>query len=421
MDFFFDRQKVFLDELGSITENTEKQKKLFGLNIEIIKAQQVWDFFRDKLELRFNPFFKDSLNIADTVAWDCYRSTLNKAEELGIISQDRFREPPLTYLIADFSPATYVRGIRPMKDNEYLLERFKLPIPLIEIPWDHLTNLWEFLSIHHEVGHDLEMDLGLLKPLEESLSKLLKDKEIPEPRRKMWLLWLSETFADLVALLLAGSAFTSSMINVLTLPQDKVVIYVPDIPHPTPYIRIFINTAFIRRLIPGNDNLNADADNLEKAWKELYGNVQTIGEHNVEDIKSDFEFVFEALMDTKFDILKSHTVRDLIPFSGQIDATIRAASQYLVTGQNHPTSILPRHVISAARMAVTSIFNQSAVDNEAALKSLTERTLELVKSNTPPGLKDANDNNTHKNFVRSLTNDLDKSLQVWNEANGSIR
>jgi hypothetical protein len=44
----------------------------FGLVFEIIRAQRVWDFYRDKLQLRFSPDFKDSLRTADIVAWDCY-------------------------------------------------------------------------------------------------------------------------------------------------------------------------------------------------------------------------------------------------------------------------------------------------------------------------------------------------------------
>src|SRR5712691_3098615 len=36
----------------------------------IIRTQAIWNFFRDKLDLRFSPDFKDMLWVADTIAWD---------------------------------------------------------------------------------------------------------------------------------------------------------------------------------------------------------------------------------------------------------------------------------------------------------------------------------------------------------------
>jgi hypothetical protein len=401
MDTMLARQKKLLEKLSLIKETADFERTLFSLIIEIIKVQQIWDFFRDKLELRFSPNFKDPLAIADTVAWDCYRPTLNKAQEFGIISQDRFREPPLTYLTAEFSPATWVRGSRPADGRDYLNGTVVLPIPVIEIPWDHVVNVWEFLSLPHEVGHDIEADLGLRPVFQNSLAQQLRQNGVPEPRVRIWVSWEAEIVADLIGLLLAGPAFAYYMVNLLTLSPEAVTTYNDNDPHPSHYIRIFINTAFIKTLLIGDSTLVEDAKHLDDLWTQLYGNLTQLGNHKVADFKSDFDIVFKALIDTKFDALQKHSVREIIPFTNQDNATIRAAVEFLVTGQNRPSNIRPRHVISASRLAVDRIMLQA--DNQSTkLIELNTRTTELVKANTPQGLRAAEDSQKHRAFIVSL-------------------
>ena len=120
------------------------------------------------------------------------------------------------------------------------------------------------------------------------------------------------------------------------------------------------------------------------------------------DLKGDFALVFKALIDSKFEALKGHSVREIIPFTNQDNATIRAAFEFLVTGQNRPATIRPRYVISASRLAVDRIMSQ-ANDHSAKLKELNTRTAELVKANTPPGLRAAEDSQKHRAFIVSLT------------------
>src|SRR5215204_1204182 len=84
IDVFHVQQQELLKNLDSSTEIADFQRTVYLLIEKIIKAQSLWDFFRDKLELRFNPNFKDPLAISDTVAWDCYRPTLNNAHKFGI-------------------------------------------------------------------------------------------------------------------------------------------------------------------------------------------------------------------------------------------------------------------------------------------------------------------------------------------------
>jgi hypothetical protein len=411
IDVMLTRQKGILENLDSTTETADFQRILFDLIREIIKTQGIWDFFRDMLELRMYPSLKEPLAIADTVAWDCYRPILNKAHEFGILSQDRFREPPLIYLTAEFSPATWVRGSapndqRPLNPTFFLGDRrTRLPIPVIEIPWDHVVNLWEFLSLHHEVGHDIEADLGLRTVLLNSLAQQLAQAGVPESRVILWQKWQAEIFADLVGLLLAGPAFAYSMVNLLLLPPMMVTTYDPGDPHPSHYIRIFINAAFIKILQQGNGALIKDAEKIEDSWIQLYGDIRQLGNYKVDELKRDFDTVFKALIDTRFEALKGHSVREIIPFTNQDDASIRAATEFLVTGQNKPAHIRPRHIISSSRLAVDQIISQDG-NQSTRLNELNKHTAELVIANTPPGLRAAGDSQKHRAFIASLTEAL---------------
>ena len=412
MKIFFDKQKNLLEKLKTTAEIEDFQIQIFTLLRIISMAQGLWDFFRDKLELRFNPDLRDQLAFADTVSFDCYRSTLDKAKEFKIITADQFREPPLTYLEVVASPGTLARGrgIPGYQDQ-------KLPIPIIELPWDHITNLWEYLSLPHEVVHDLEADLNLRPVLINSLNENLITSGVPESRISIWLKWQKEIFADLVALLLAGPAFAYSMINTLFLPHQEVISYNDDDSHPSHYIRIFLISAFVRTLITENENIKQDADRLDKLWIQLYGNIEKIGSHKVDDFQNDFPIVFNALIDTKFDILKGHSVRELIPYTVNDDAKIRNAITFLKTGQNRPSphSLNPRHIVSASRLALDQIAIQSDDDSTTKINDLNTRTAELIKDNTKPGVRAAvsGDNEKHRKFVESLAEALyENSLKL---------
>lgn len=132
----------------------------------------------------------------------------------GDIRNDAFREPPLTYLIAEFGPYTYERATRPSYGGRVnALGSDSLPIPIIALPWDHLPNPWEFVYLAHEVAHDLEGDLKLGEPLGAALlGELNKPDEktgavVPADRVACWKTWQREVFADLVALRQVGPAY----------------------------------------------------------------------------------------------------------------------------------------------------------------------------------------------------------------------
>ncbi len=299
MDVFKDGQADLINGLqpaGGLTEYLDQSSELVN---QILRSQFVWDFFRSKLQLRFDPSYKDSLWLADTIAFDCYRDTMEKAVTAGIIQRDDFREPPLCYFTSEFSPATWVRGSYPEGLRRPRRGEYRTPIPVIELPWDHAETPWDFLTLAHEVGHDLESDLALRDELLQALEAELRAAGAPNDRVDVWKDWQAETFADLVALQLVGPAYTDTLMRLLLLPAKEVTSYDKDDPHPTHYVRILMNTTYIRTLIPDGpaaaaqrDVVARHADRIDAAWRATYGDPEPLRK-----FQADFPAVFRALMD----------------------------------------------------------------------------------------------------------------------------
>lgn len=375
-----DQQRVTLAALVPGAADFENQSD--QLVQQIIAAQAIWDFFRDKLELRFSAKFKEILWVADTVAWDCYSRAM--AEKPDIVDMSALREPPLTYLTADFSPATWARGTRPWDGHNFELGTATLPIPVIRLPWDHIENAWELTSLMHEVGHDLEADLKLRAPLVNALQARLQQAAVPQARVARWTKWQAETFCDLVALQLGGPAFADGLAHLIMLPAAQVTTLNAGDPHPNHYVRILMNAAYIRTLEPGNAALEAEADRIRATWLEIYGDQPS---PQLADYENDFPHVFAALMDTPFDVLKQSTVRELVPYGANSDAKIRAGASYLMTGQAKPQGVRPRHWISAARVAVNDAAARPDLAN--VMNDINERTMAMVRQSAPPGVRAA--------------------------------
>jgi hypothetical protein len=397
MELLVDEQKRLFEALDPAKATFEDDA--FELVKLIIKSQRVWDFYRDKLELR-STRFKDVMWVADTIAWDCYSRALQEIAQKVNVSN--LREPPLTYLTAEFSPATWVRGSRPNDGRNYSLGAAMLPIPVIELPWDHVENVWELLSLLHEVGHDVEADLKLRQPLLTSLANTLTAAGVPQDRVQRWVKWEGETFADLYALQLGGPAFADALLNLLLLPSGSVTALDPDDPHPNHYVRILMNAAYVKTL--GNDAaLTADATRLHDTWTAIYAGG--VG-NDLAPFAGDFPSVFTALMDTKFNELNNHTVRELFPYSSAADGRIREAAAYLSTGQNKPQNVRPRHWVSAARLAVKDADPQNGF--APALDAINKRAMAMVRESAPPGVRAGGANMPHvKRFAQFiLTSDV---------------
>jgi hypothetical protein len=395
---FVKQQQMMLGNLEPAGDAEAFNVGCLNLIKNVIRSHKTWDFFRDKLALRHSPSHKEPLWVADTIAWDCHRPVMNQAVQFGIVNANQLREPPLIYCTADYSPATWVRGSRPNDGRAYDLGETLLPIPVIEMPWDHVTNAWEYLALHHEVGHDIESDLKLRPVLQNSLQQVLSGASVPLSRIKVWLKWEAEVFADLCGLQLAGPAFTEALINLLLLPAANVKTFDEDDPHPTHYTRILMNAEYIRTL--GNAQAIKDhAAQLETKWKSVYG-VDS-GDTDLDAMTQDFPLVFQSLMDTKFPILKDHTVRELMPFTDVDDAKIRFAEKFFLKGTNRPNDLPLRHTVSAARFAIATASQDGSLSDQLC-SDIHQRVCAYVRETAPQGLRGGGPDE-HEKFIASFT------------------
>lgn len=343
----------------------------FDLAENVIKSHGIWDFFRDRLELRFVPQFQQPLLMADLISYDCYTAVIDRARALQVIPDQGFREYPLTGLVTELSPATWPRGRRPLA-----LQNHNLPVPVIDLPWDHLANPWELLTIAHEVGHDIDEDLGkLTRTLQPAIADQLETAQTPTRRIAQWQAWTSEILADLAGILLTGPAFVQALTGLLTLPRHYVRYMNSTDPHPPHYLRVFINTALVRRL-----GLPQSADTFEMGWRALYGEPGDDFSPHLPEI----EPVITAILDTPLTALqdldgKLHCLSELIAFTPDDQALIQEAAANLTAGALHGQLSI-RYVVSASQLAF-----EQMTDDATDLDLLARRARQTIIDLSPPG------------------------------------
>lgn len=168
-------------------------------------AEAVFQLYRDLDGQRRLPVLGGRLQVADAIAIDGYTAVL---KALGQEVVKRRLPTPLVYLQPGYSPATFPRGrtlVGPGLRHRGSAPTIELSLPVVLLPPDHLEAPWLLTIVLHEVGHDLDHDLGLLEGLD--LSGLAAQ------RRDAWKRWAGEILADLIAMYLAGPWFAVSLVG----------------------------------------------------------------------------------------------------------------------------------------------------------------------------------------------------------------
>jgi hypothetical protein len=182
-----------------------------------LELHRVWDFFREKLALRFIPWLQDYLIAADEYAWAGYEPAQQAAVESGSVTVDTVREPPLVCFTTVSTPFSIPRGTSYARDvgggelqsAAALAVVKKLPIPVVGVPWYQLRHLPDALIVGHEVGHLVLRDFGLA----DTAARLVDDSLASSSTavRARWQGWLEEVFADVYGTLASGAAYPLSL------------------------------------------------------------------------------------------------------------------------------------------------------------------------------------------------------------------
>lgn len=355
--------------------------RLWSLQLadELDRGQRIWNFFRAKLDLRNLATLDDPLWIADTIAYDCYQHVMTSVIGLNLITDEKAREPPLTFVEDHLSALTWTRRSRPFDGRNYALGEATLPIPVIALPWDHIRNHWEQVAIAHEVGHDLEADLNLRRSLEEAIDVALRAQLVAVDRIGSWKRWAGEIFADLVALELVGPCYLDALLKLLWLPEGQVVNEDPDDPHPIPFVRIHLCASYAKSLAADGgavpDTIVSHVEQLLRLWDATYTDTAHLAE-----FLRDASHVAEAVMRTAHPVLGGLTMTSLVSYRSSEEKQVRRAVEYLATGNNQGPKLAPRLVIAASHLAATKCIQTDAASVAAGSKSRRDELLDGVNT-----------------------------------------
>jgi hypothetical protein len=216
-----------------------------ALLLEMAGANELWRIFRHMLAQFEDAELSQATKLAGRIAADCYVTGIEAAYDLGAIEEEQFREAPLVYLEAVDGPATAGRrdGAKAIGSALRRWRDMKLPLPIVLLPVDYRFVVWSYTAIHHEVGHNLDQDLGLLPGL-----RSLLPETVPADQEPHWRRWSGEILADAIGVTLGGVGFALSLatIGVLLGPASQYRELDPETVHPPLALRVKLLTEMLR-------------------------------------------------------------------------------------------------------------------------------------------------------------------------------
>jgi hypothetical protein len=300
--------------------------------------EKIWDFYFELFGLRQTRYAKWLLS-CDRIGLDCYR-----ASYLGLaVARSIPSPPPFSYMATGFSPATFRRGV-PLRRLGKQLN----PFPLIQLPYHRLVNPWTLGAVLHEISHNLQNDLGLSRDVPRTVGVKLLRAGASRQVARTWVRWNREMFADMSGVLLGGPCFVGSLMDILARGPETVVYYSSRGPHPTPYLRMLINTELLRRL-----GFESESRQYDKAWKRIYpspsaGNIPPAMVKSFEEI---CPIAVDAMCFQPYRSLGNRSLAKVLNFGGKEQQMIEEAAQRLAAGVD-PGIVPERFLIGAVRMAL---------------------------------------------------------------------
>jgi hypothetical protein len=366
----------------------------------ILVVYRIWEFFRTKFLLRRSDLFKNYLAFCDELAWNCYRLAANAARA-G--ERARLKEPPLVFLSGMSTPFASSRNTpfeaefvqdEDIDDDLFIGFLKELPVPVISVPWFQMRHLPDALIIAHEVGHNVEDDLGLTTDLRNAVKGSVSPNRWPA-----WEAWLGEVFADFFGTLALGPAFVGTLMDFLASDANKVCTEEREVgnwgDYPTDYLRVMLCLAALEKL-----QFNASFTSLAAQWKATYPR------HAMNHFDSDIKSVVTALWDAKLPQIQNKTLPAVMRLKdGEHQNAVQEAEGF-VRGYNPQNSDV-RVFAAACRLAFEK---KPEVLHQAAIQ---ENLLEYFVNRIPRGVRAVRtetDANEVKEYEDSLTNQLSSLL-----------
>jgi hypothetical protein len=344
----------------------------------LIGAHRVWAYFRSKLALRDVDWLAADLKCADELAWECYRPARERAAAAGAIPPEGLKEPPLVFFSNDASPFAQARHsvFEPERINEQgdvkrLGEALLLlPIPVIGVPWFQLNHLPMAVVVAHEVGHAVEHDFGLVKPLADAFAALPVDGE----RRPAWSSWRHELFADAYGVLCVGPAFVLALMHFLA--GDAAIIQGERVEgpawgrYPNRFLRMLVNFELLVQMGIADPA-------LLQAWRGAYQS------HAMQPFEADIPAVVAALLGTRWPSFGGVSLKEVISFGAADAARAQVLAGVIKLGSALPAGEPFRRLYAAATLAYYDDPATYAARN--ANSAVVNRILQSI----PPGVRSA--------------------------------
>jgi hypothetical protein len=145
------------------------------------------------------------------------------------------------------------------------LARSVNPVAFIAIPYSRLAEKYNLISIYHEVGHQALNKLGLVTPFQEVFATCVQNAGGNQLVQTLFGNWSREIMPDFWAFGFTGMGQTSSMRDVLMVPQAMALGVSPTQQHPPSYLRFLVSAEWCRFLWG-----RGDWDNWIEEWESFY-------------------------------------------------------------------------------------------------------------------------------------------------------
>jgi len=354
--------------------------------------QRIWKDLREFLIQRWTSVHKNELRVLDVII----ENLCKDANVAPMLSESIF------CLFGDADRSFYT-----------LPSEYSRPIHLIAVPHSSIQNIWNWLVLPHELGHDMFIDIRqLANELEHLVVKALEPYALSvgwvnvprwEPAinqvrwelidgtqliRELWTEWVFELFPDLLATLMCGPAYLMQLQEILrfdafswwTMDPTQRYFGGPD-PHPVGHVRSLLVSSAIRRL-----GYEHHADALDErllrtaripatiSWlfrtSEVEQPVLLFEVQWIELLKSGL-LISKIILDTPLESLGQKKLLDFIQFShADQEISETEARNILSTQQKNDPRTRARHLLAAARIAFESEPQKADTIHKVALSKL---------------------------------------------------
>lgn len=226
----FDRARALLDQ----GRNHECLSILGDIEQRMLNPNRdTLAFVNRAFQQRCGHDYTQKIAALDAIIRDLYLPTAKILHQRGLFPKEALARTPLAYL-TDTPDALYVW--RQHAQAASIAGR-QIPITLLAVPREFLSDPWNLVAIAHEVGVQLYQDAQLGYEFAHKLLRESVNANVSGQTAPLWSRWHETLFADIFGVMRLGPAYVSGMIELLGADPRTAVAMSPESPTPPIYVR----------------------------------------------------------------------------------------------------------------------------------------------------------------------------------------